>query len=409
MATGDSLREAIFVGLMIVLICIGAFGVIQMHTEPIVPIEPFESAIGIPWRLLVATYLFFVLSGLCIIASLSEVFGIKKFTAIADEALILSLVTVVVGLTVIALDLERVERGAYATLGHVNAGSVMFWMIMFYIIEVVLLIIEMWFHFRNRLLKQCEERGLRGIFAKIVTLRFLRLKFLEDERLNHEIAVVMGFATLFTAIIAYSNLGALFAANYLPAWHGPLLPILFVVTAVVTGSSLSIITTVASDWVRGDVLKRYESLQALKFLLGFALIVQAFFVGWKMLITAYPTAGELASKAMAAYITGKFAFNFWIIEVGIGMLIPLLLLVSPAGKSISGILLAAILAITGIIFSRIDLVLGGQVVKLISGVNVGNTPIHPFEVMTAIGAGALVVLLYYVLYKLLPVEVEHEA
>ncbi|MEM3698248.1 MAG: hypothetical protein QW672_00115, partial [Archaeoglobaceae archaeon] len=79
-----------------------------------------------------------------------------------------------------------------------------------------------------------------------------------------------------------------------------------------------------------------------------------------------------------------------------------------ATKNMDALFVASFLALVGIFAFRIDFVFSAQVVKKISGVSI-PTSVHPFEVMFAIGVLALALLLYYVLYKLLPMEVEHEA
>ncbi len=405
--------EIAFIVLLIVLVALGAAGIYQIHVKPVMPIEAYESARGMPWRLLVALYVFFVVSttGLCIVASLGEVFGIKQLEPIVKEGLLLALVTIVVGLMTIGLEIERMERGYFALAGHTNPMSVMFWMIMFYVLYVIFLVIEMWFYFRDDLLEQTKEAGLRGFIARLLSLSFLGAAFTKSDReTNLQFAKAIGFITVVTAIIAHSNLGALFAVNYLPFWHGALLPVYFIVSAVVSGAALTIIAAILADWVRGRRIEgeRYEALQTLRFVLGFSLIVEVFFTVWKFIIKAYPTAGWFSNEAVDVFLTGEFAVNFWFAEVLIGVVVPLIILVSPAGRNIDALFVAAFATIVGIVFLRVDLVMGGQVLKLISGVLVAAS-VHPFEVMATVGFLALATLLYYVLYKLLPMEVDHAA
>ena len=67
-------------------------------------------------------------------------------------------------------------------------------------------------------------------------------------------------------------------------------------------------------------------------------------------------------EAYKALLSGPYAFNFWVLEVGIGMAVPLFLLITK--KSRSTAFVAAMLAITGIFFMRYDLVAVGQVVLI---------------------------------------------
>lgn len=387
---------------LLFLVLVGALGILQMHTRPIMPIEPFESAKGIPWRLLVALYVFFVVSttGLCIIASLGEVFGFKKLEPIVKEGLLMALVTILVGLMTIGLEIEQVMRGYYALIGHVNTTSVMFWMIMFYVLYVIFLVVEMWFYFYDDLVKQREEVGLRGFIARILTIP----KASETK----DFAKVIGFATVFTAIVAHSNLGALFGVNYLPFWHGPLLPVYFILSAIVSGAALTVVGVYLTDYFRGVKIEgeRYEAIQMLRVILGFAIVVTIFFTAWKFIIKAYPNSTLLSRESVLPFLNGEFAFNFWVMEVLIGLVIPLILLAVPnTGRKVEGVFAASLLTVIGIFFLRIDLVMGGLALKLITGMSFPSPIYHPFEVMATIGFLALAVFLYYTGYKLLPMEV----
>jgi molybdopterin-containing oxidoreductase family membrane subunit len=394
--------EIVAVVMLSILILIGALGILQIHTQPIMPVEPFESADGIPWRMLVALYVFFVVSttGLCIVASLGEVFGFTKLEPIVKEGLLMALVTILVGLMTIGLEIEQVMRGYFALIGHVNTLSVMFWMIMFYVLYVVFLVVEMWFFFYDDLLKQREEGGLRGLVARILTI--------PKAHDTKDFARVIGFVTVFTAIVAHSNLGALFGVNYLPFWHGPLLPVYFILSAIVSGAALTVIGAYLADYFRGVKVEgeRYEAIQMLRTILGFAIVVTIFFTAWKFVVKAYPNSTLLSRESVVPFISGEFAAYFWVFEVLIGLLIPLVLLALPqTGRKAEGVFAASVLTIIGIFFLRIDLVMGGLALKLITGFSLPTPVYHPFEIMATVGFLALTVLLYFVGYKLLPMEV----
>lgn len=402
---GDILKKMeISLGLILVLIIlIGVLGIYQMHTKPIMGIEAFESSISIPWRLLVAVYVFFVVSttGLCIVASLGEVFGFSKLEPIVKEGLLMALVTILVGLMTIGLEIEQVTRGYYAMIGHVNPKSVMFWMIMFYVLYVVFLVVEMWFYFYDDLLKQKESGGLKGWVARILTI--------PKATDTKDFARVIGFVTVFTAVIAHSNLGALFGVNYLPFWHGPLLPVYFILSAIVSGAALTVIGAYFADRIRGVRIegKRYEAIQMLRLILGFSIVVTIFFTTWKFVVKAYPNSTLLSREAIEVYLTGDFAFNFWVMEVIVGLLAPLILLAIPQiGRKTEGVFVASLLTIIGIFFLRIDLVMGGLALKLISGTAFPSLVFHPFELVATAGFMALTILLYCIGYKLLPMGVE---
>jgi Ni/Fe-hydrogenase subunit HybB-like protein len=90
----------------------------------------------------------------------------------------------------------------------------------------------------------------------------------------------------------------------------------------------------------------------------------------------------------------------------VGLFIPLILLAAPqTGRKAEGVFAASLLTVIGIFFLRIDLVMGGLVLKLITGMTFPSPVYHPFEIMATVGFFALTIFLYYVGYKLLPMEV----
>lgn len=419
------LTEIVFILTMLALIALGVFGAYQMHFQVMIPVEPFESALGIPWRSLVALYVFLVLIGTAAIASAAEILHVRQLEVIVKDAIVIAVLSIAVGLLTIAVDLERIERGTYALLGHANPTSVMYWMIMFYVLEVVFLVIEGWFCFRADLIAQSRQRGLRGFLGNLLSLRFigdflLKIEFVESHKLrklgkflvtpNRELdmsfAMPLGVVALITAILAYSNLGALFSAPYIPLWHDATTPIYFIITAIIGGSAVLILAAVITSLLKGSA-EKLIALPALRNILGFTLIVAILFNAWKFIILGYPAVNLATANAVHNLLFGSFALNFWIFELTLGLIIPLLLIVF-AGKNIRALFVSALLVVIGLFVFRFDFVFAGQYGKNISGVSI-PTQIHPFEAMFVAGALAMAVLAYYLVYKLLPVEVEHAA
>ena len=401
-------REVAFLLILLFLVAIGFIGAYQMHFQPVMPVEPFESALGYPWRLLVALYVFLVLIGTAAIASAGELLMVRELEHVLKEAILIAIVTIAVGLITIAVDLERVERGSYALLGHTNAASVMYWMIMFYVLELLFLILEGWFVFRSDLLKQSERKSFKGFVAKIISLKFLGSFFARPNKdLDMSFARAIGVLALLTAILAYSNLGALFSATHIALWNDASNPVYFVVTAVISGSAMLILAIIVTSWIKGEESRKLEALPILRKVLLFSLLSASLFALWKSVIIGYPAISAEGSNLIQNLLFRKFALNFWFLEIFVGIIAPVLILLF-ATKNMDALFVASFLALVGIFAFRIDFIFSAQVVKKISGVSI-PTSVHPFEVMFAIGVLALALLLYYVLYKLLPMEVEHEA
>ncbi len=102
----------------------------------------------VPWGILIAAYVFFVVTstGLCIVSSIGHVFGFKNFNPIAKRAVFMSIATIVAGFLVIAFEIENSWRMPVGNVIGANATSNIWWMgtlygayLFFMLIEFVML------------------------------------------------------------------------------------------------------------------------------------------------------------------------------------------------------------------------------------------------------------------------------
>jgi Ni/Fe-hydrogenase subunit HybB-like protein len=71
------------------------------------------------------------------------------------------------------------------------------------------------------------------------------------------------------------------------------------------------------------------------------------------------TDGRVAADAL---YSGPLAFNFWTLEVGVGLAAPVLLLALTRMKSLAAMSAAALMSLVGMFIARLDMVIGGQIV-----------------------------------------------
>ncbi len=321
-----------FLGLFAVLLVAGiAAGI---HSVYIVGSRhAYGSTREIPLAMLIATYTFFVITstGLCLVSSIGHIFGVERFMPIAKRAVLLSVITIMSGFLVIGLELENPLRlGIYLFLSP-NFTSNIWWMGVLYSFEVVLLILEFIF-------------------------------ILLD---NHKASVAAGLLGILFGIAAISNLGGVFAMlNGREFWYGPYLPIFFIASAFLMGCAAVIFFTVLAYRVHREPLESpmADALAATGKLAGVMLAVIMFFTIWRMVTLAVGgTHGMLVRDAL---VSGPFAFNFWVLEVGLGMILPFALILWSAGKRIGPLFLASALVIFSSFFMRLDMVVAGQVVPM---------------------------------------------
>lgn len=319
----------------------------------------------VPWGLLISTYVFFVLTstGLCFITSLGHVFGVKRYELIAKRGVLLAIVTLIAGFFALAPDLGRMERLPVFFLLSPNFFSAIWWMGFWYATYLVLLIGEFW--------------------------------SIHNE--NFSQARIIGGGAFIAAILAHSTLGSVFGLIEPRAfWFGAWMPLYFLLTAFLSGVAAITLTTFATYKLKGE--KMSPELQSLTVelgkILGFTAFLTLLFVSWKTIVGLWSTnpAYQVAFGRAAAFMP------FGMVEIIIGLLIPLLIVLNPGTRNVQGVSTAAGLVLVALFIGRYDLVSAGQVVPSFEQLWFGYIEHAPTfaEYLVVIGAFSLVALLYII-------------
>ena len=304
----------------------------------------FGTTREVPWGILIAAYVFFVVTstGLCIVSSIGHVFGFKNFAPIAKRAVFLSIVTIISGFLVIAFEIENTWRMPVALVLHFNLTSNIWWM-----------------------------GTLYGCYLVFMIVEFVMLQLGK-----HRLAMGCGLAGLLTGIAAHSNLGAVFGLlNGREFWQGPYMPVYFIVSAAMSGCmALLFFTYLAyrfNGWRIDDKLTNSLRSVAKFGLLMIAVVL--FFTTWKMIagITGQ-VPGEY--EPMLYLLNGPYMVNFWIGEITLGLVLPLVLILSVKAESLPVIFIASIAGMIGIFFMRYDLVIVGQLAAPYAGMGLVDYP-----------------------------------
>jgi Ni/Fe-hydrogenase subunit HybB-like protein len=340
-ATGSG-KYNLAVGLMALLTLVGVAA--GLHSLYAGHEHTFGVTRDVPWGLLIAAYVFFVVTstGLCIVSSVGHVFGFENFNPIAKRAVFMSIATIVAGFLVIAFEIENSWRMPVGNVIGANPTSNIWWM-----------------------------GTLYGAY-----LFFMMIEFVMLQKNNHKVATAFGLAGLLTGIVAHSNLGAVFGLlNGREFWHGPYMPIYFITSAAMSGCVAIIFFTYSAykfnGWKMSDKLTRSMEGVAKMGALMMAIII--FFTSWKMItgITGNPP-GKY--EAMQALLTGPYAINFWIGEVALGMVIPFAIIMAVKGRNMNALFIASLAGMIGIFFMRYDLVIVGQLVPAYHGMGLVDYP-----------------------------------
>lgn len=304
-----------------------------VHAKMVGTMNAYGATREIPWGILISTYVFFVVTstGLCLVSSIGHVFGVKDYIPIAKRSVFLAVATIVSGFFVIFFEIENPFRMAIFNVISPNLTSNIWWM-----------------------------GTLYGAYMMFMSIEFLLLV-----QRRYKLATFLGFLGVVSGIAAHSNLGAVFGMlDGREFWYGPFMPIYFITSAMMSGAAAIIFFTWLAYKVNGKEMEP-EMRRALEVItkVGVLLItVILFFTTWKFIIGF--AGGEGKVMALKSLLTGPYAFNFWVMEIAIGMLIPLALFIKSRGRNLGMMALASGLMIFGIFFMRYDLVVVGQVVPV---------------------------------------------
>lgn len=384
LAGTDSFAYKVLIGFFAVLVVTGiGFG---LHAVLIGHEHAYGNTREIPWGLMLAAYLYYVViaTGLLLVSSLGLVFGIEDFKPVARRALFLSFICINAGFILIGFEMENPWNVPIWTALSPNPTSNIWWMGPLYTPLVAFMVIE-----------------------------FILLQLGKDK-----LAGFCGLLAVLFAVAAHGNGGSIFALLHAREfWYGPLMPIYFLTADVMAGCAAILFFTWAAyrlnGWRMSEELKR--SLTVVAKLGALFYCIMLFLIFFKMLVgfTGRPPGKYEATMAL---LTGPYARNFWIGEITLGIVIPLLIILLTKAKHFTAMALASAGSLLGILFMRYDMVVVGQIVPSFHEYNIVDLPhllhyaptLHEYMITIAgaafIGAGFLIGELLFRGYLTTPEE-----
>lgn len=295
------------------------------------------SSDGINWGIAISTYVFFALtsSGLTMIAALPLVFGFKQFQPVAKRCIYLAIITLVAGFSVLALELGHPFRMLWAMPLGMQIKSPMFWMGVFYSIDLVLLI---W-----------------------------KFYLIWQEDWDSPLAHFLGAASFVFVILASGMLGLVFGSMAMrPMWFGSFTSIYYMLTAALSGAAAIVVTSyMAYDFNRNRMPEPLKALaesadlpKVFATLIGITLV---------MILTRFWT-------GLWSNLDGMEGFHALVrdplfhAEIWLGLALPFWMMLSPGLQTQPGKqMIAAFLVLGAMFINRYEFIIGGQIVPMFKG------------------------------------------
>jgi len=339
-----------------------------------------------PWGLDIPNYFWFTGSSAAafIVSSFAHVFGLKKFKPIAGFSLLIAFTLLVAAPLNLIDDLRQPGRLInFFLYGWENFGtSPMKWGVLLLAAYPVLILAEALVLYRPFLLGRMEKAGgglTRGFF-RVLTFGRTELSAASLEK-DERLGFILGAIGIPLALAVHGYTGYILGVVHSnPLWHTPLMPILFLASAMVSGTGLLLVLLpLAQKFFTDRAAIDADVMTALARLLGWSIIIDLvirFF--WLTFAVAF-NGGE---RYRLVDFFGHHFYEIAWIEYGLCLLLPLAIAFSPLGRKLPWQFSIGLISAMGVWLFRWNTVIGGQTIgKTTSGL----LAYHPH----LIGAGSI--------------------
>ncbi len=395
------------------------------------------------WSIQIVMYPFMtgLVAGAFVLSSLYHVFGIQKLKDMARFALVFSFALLFAAPMPIVLHLQFPFRGVEIFMTpHFTSAIAAFGIVFFSYGAIVAS--ELWFLYRRHFVAvslKLREKQDKTIVEWLQYLIFCSLTLgvydVSEEALHRDEKAIKFLAALGIPVACFLHGYAGFIFGSVKAnalWMTPLMPVIFIMSAIVSGIALCMLTYIITMEIRKFLAKRktaaraglpsQEQLQSAeisviqmtaKYLLAFMVAA----ISLEILDIIFRGYTALKSWDILRSVIYERDFkSIFIMQYGIGNLVPLIIFLFP-GLTIRRALLGVILVIFGVFMMRWNVVIGGQAFSLtFAGFMHYHIPIipHDWETFKEGLAGALSIfvmpfVLFYVISHIFPVFEYKEA
>ena len=317
------------------------------------------------WGLWVSGYIYFIglSAGAFLLSSLIYVFASKELEAIGKLSLFVAVITLLMALISIWFDLGHMER-FYYIFTRPNFQSMMAWMVWLYTGYFLLLLAENWFAFRPDFVRWAnEETGWRRAVAKVVLFGRTTEKA-GSAALNRKTLRILGSVGIPLAIAFHGGVGALFGTVLArPYWNTPLYPIMFLTGALVSGGAL-MTATVAFFWPK-DHASFIPILRRLGRIVLVLLVFDVLLEWAEFSIPMWYGIGQ-ETELLRQVLFGPYWWVVWVLHIGLGVVVPLILL-SEKPKNAKAVGSACALIAVTFMAVRLNIVVPGLVTPELEG------------------------------------------
>jgi molybdopterin-containing oxidoreductase family membrane subunit len=181
----------------------------------------------------------------------------------------------------------------------------------------------------------------------------------------HHYAPILAIVGLGLSSLHQSSLGATYGViKARPFWFKPEMSVLFMFSALVGGISMTLFLSMLSARLTPKAKVNDALIERIAQFVGYLLIGYFYFRAWDALSVTY-TYDPGRNETLHMMTSGPFSFNFWVMEMGLGILLPMILLLwSRTRLNPFWRMLALVLAAAGVVMFRWDINISGLLVLM---------------------------------------------
>ena len=326
----------------------------------------YPNEIELQWSILIVLYPFItgLVAGAFILASLERVFNVDAVKPTYRLALLTALAFLLVAPLPLQLHLGHPERSLEMYLTpHTSSAMAMFGFVYLWYLMAVL-VLEIWLDYRKEIvLRARSSTGATRLLYRVMALgsdNISPASLATDDRVGRFITI-LGIPSAF---LLHGYVGFIFGsikAN--PWWSTPLMPIVFLFSAIVSGIALVMLMYVLFSWLRGAATD-IRCLDTIARYLFYAFIIDFSLEMLDLLHRVYEADESFKSldfMVRTQLFTSQIVFQIFLgtlLPLGLLALTQLLKLTDAARKGLY--VTSGVLTLIGIFAMRWNVVIGGQ-------------------------------------------------
>jgi Ni/Fe-hydrogenase subunit HybB-like protein len=183
----------------------------------------------------------------------------------------------------------------------------------------------------------------------------------------HKFAPVLAVIGMGISLLHQSSLGATYGIlRSRPIWFKPSMPIMFILSAVAVGPALTMAIAHIAEWATKRPTVPHDVLRAIARFCGFGLLAYLYIKIWDLMaVTYYGRSPEVNQGFAMLNEQTPYGFGFFVVEIGIGILIPAIFFLSSRfNRQPVYLVVGALCAMIGIIANRWNVTVSGLTVPL---------------------------------------------